>query len=294
VPAKTNSLPSHAIRVRHGYPRNAQPGFTLIELLVVIAIIAILAALVLPALAAAKQKSDRISCLNNLRQWGQAILLYADDNDQSYPAPRELSYVATPDHNPVWSEMYAVETQNQLDGTAIGRSAWFNALPQYVRGKPLWEYGTNTQAINAWIAGLSIFKCRTSDATPRNPATDPDPTFGPTFNYGINARISYPNSPETPFKITQAVNPSAFVSFSEERTHTSELPYYGSNPTDVSSSYNFTTRFSGRHNSGGNIVFGDGHAAYFKYAYVCTPRNGQPADPGRADINWASSGQQIP
>lgn len=38
----------------------------------------------------------------------------------------------------------------------------------------------------------------------------------------------------------------------------SELPYYGNKPTDVSSSYNFTTRFSGHHSAGGNIVFGDG------------------------------------
>ena len=269
-------------------------AFTLVELLVVIATVAILAALLLPALAAAKAKADRISCISNLRQWGQAILMYADDNGQSYPAPRELSYVATPDHNPVWSEMYAVEMQNQQEGTSIGRSAWFNSLPLYVGGKALWQYGTNTQAINSWIAGPSIFKCRTSDSTPRDPASDPDPTFGPTFNYGINARISYPSPPETPFKITDALNPSAFVSFSEERTHTREVPYYGNNPTDVSSSYNFTTRFSGRHNAGGNIVFGDGHASYFKYVYVCVARNGQPADPGRPDIQWASSGQQIP
>ena len=105
-------------------------AFTLIELLVVIAIIAILAAILFPVFAQAREKARQTTCVSNLKQIGTAILMYAQDYDETYP-----------------------KTQYNTDltwATKTGFWGWYRMIYPYVKNGEMTKGGFNDGAGGIW------------------------------------------------------------------------------------------------------------------------------------------------
>jgi prepilin-type N-terminal cleavage/methylation domain-containing protein/prepilin-type processing-associated H-X9-DG protein len=271
--------------------KNAR-GFTLIELLVVIAIIAILAAVLLPVLAKAEEKAVRAGCASNLRQWGLALTMYLDDNRVFPMAKIPNGTPGAPsgydEDDPSWSALTVFHAAGQ------GDDVWYNGLPSYAGGVPLWQIAQAGTTTN-FVAAKKLFDCGTARELPSDFASDPDRIV---FNYGMNYKGNYGLNGvgyDTNFTATMIMHPSAFVFLSDVRAHASEQPFYGSNPAnEVGCSHCWAAQISSRHDAGANITFGDGHVAWFKYSYICSNGITSAGDASDPDINWTYNGVAIP
>ncbi len=173
-----------------------QPAFTLIELLVVIGLIAILAALLLPALARAKDRARSAQCGSNLRQWGLAMRIYADDNGDFLPrrgqGVQTLNLITRPDD-------------------------WFNALPPYFSLPPYQQLVTN--GIKPAVGEASVFVCPD--------AIDPGGSY--FLPYGMNMNLSPWNLP-LPTQFAEVAQPDFVVAMADApgqyaSTYPSKQPY---------------------------------------------------------------------
>lgn len=219
------SLVENGMKVRKHTPYIVQ-GFTLIELLVVVAIIAVLVALLLPALQKSRENARTVMCNANLKNLGQAAMMFADANNGDLNTPPGLVHI-----NPnIWDQQ------------------WIGAMS----GQPSWDL--------AKLKGAAqIVHC------PNDRETPPAGEIGRSYvlnPYIINYARAFQSPPDayTSIKIDNIPQPSDTCLLTELHTGTpfASVSYFTyQRNTDLSPPY---------HGYGDNILFADGHARWVSIA----------------------------
>ena len=245
-------------------------AFTLIELLVVIAIIGVLASLLLPAMGKAKKSAKRAQCLNQQRQWGIALNLYCDENDDRFPKEKGSSSANT------WANL----------SDPANSDSWFNSLPTVVKQRPA-SFFAATAERPGFYAKTSMLTC---------PSAQLDlPTYlnAPQFSMAYNSKLNLSSGPTRQIQVMQ---PSLTVCLLESGVP-GEEKFIAAQSTYNGQPHAFASRFSARHEKRGNIVFGDGHAeAMPGEKVVCTsgPNAGKAWFPQAEGVSWTLSPSDDP
>lgn len=240
---------------KNQFTRPFKPGFTLIELLVVIAIIALLAAILFPVFARARENARRSSCQSNLKQIGIGLMQYVQDNDERYPYRYYAETGWNCNSQPEGCWFY---------GSNTGNRAWGEVIYPYIKSKQVFicpsgirnAYGAgNLPAGGHYGANQSIM-------------IDPDPVAGvpkPARHQSqfasvasVYAILDFGQFIASYYPVANTMSQSNYLPGQGEVTGLSVAGVDTNNDTGSR-----TDAQSGRHFTGVNICFADGHVKWF-------------------------------
>jgi prepilin-type N-terminal cleavage/methylation domain-containing protein/prepilin-type processing-associated H-X9-DG protein len=245
-------------------------GFTLVELLVVIGIIALLISILLPSLSKARESSKRLACMSNLRQLGQAMVMYNMANKGNFP--RSAPYTSITSYD--WVSW--LPGANREDG----------ALVPYLGGRFVAKHyicpSDDINAHRSFTGGVYPFSYsmnrRMNLIEPGNTMAFQDANFYDTHDAAI--------------KITDVRNPSEKILFYEEDDYSIDdgsgaladpnyLAVRHDRTNQGSPSISQQTAVSGTltvpaSQARGNVGFCDGHADFVTRAYAHHPKHYEP------------------
>ncbi len=210
-------------------PSRQANGFTLLEILIVVGILAALIALLMPALSRARRSAEAVTCASNLRQWGIATIMYANEYDGFLPRRGQ-----------------GVSPTFQVTRP----TDWFNALPPMMRLPRYMDLIPAGQIPRP--TKNSVWLC------PQ--AVDVGGTY--YWSYGMNMGLSVWEASQNngnPDKITGVGNTSILVLLAD-----APGAYCSVFPSIHPGGYNPVPR----HDNNVNICFLDGHVAAFPGSYI--------------------------
>lgn len=242
-------------------PQRAVRAFTLIELLVVIAIIAILAAMLLPALAKAKQRAVRTTCMNNTRQVMIALNVYAGDNREKLPV--------FPNGVGAWAWDLPVGVSDQMLSSGLQKKTFYcpGTAPRFtdkdnfegVNPPPaanysLWTFGGNSFRVVGYIFAFSggvLLREENKNTTILSEQVGPTPTLRTNVSTTDRVVVADATISENPASLPTAAG--SFVNV-----------VGGFAPNGVQKPH-ISPHLNGTRPLGGHLAFKDGHVEWRKF-----------------------------
>lgn len=210
-------------------------AFTLIELLVVIAIIAILASMIFPSFARAREMARRSSCASNMKQLGLGFVQYIQDYDERYPKAGNYQAWQLGGH---WV--------GGVDASAAGNDNYDSSLAKFKKSEN-YAYIDGRKAL---ISKGAVYPYIKSEQVYICPSSRDGQKSG--LSYSMNCTLSG--------KAEFSVQNTSDVILLVDEAYPSDGYFWAS--ADPKASDQLTEI----HNSGGNLLFVDGHVKFYPFA----------------------------